>query len=96
MNGADNIGLGQRQDVIVADQILAVIRKLRASKIRFSEPCALHHRTHGAVEYENALTGGQLKLLSARFNDGHQAASLTARIPKAWQMPWVSSARFRV
>ena len=50
MNILDRLGLGQRQQIVIAAQILCVVREPLRAKIAFRELVALDHRAHGAVE----------------------------------------------
>ncbi len=66
MDAADDMRLGQQQQVVVAFDIDGMIREaaarasvtakqLGASIMRFSQLVTLDHRTHCAVQYQDAL-----------------------------------------
>ena len=50
MNILDRLGLRQRQQIVIAPQILGVTLEAFAAEIAFRELMALDHRAHGAVE----------------------------------------------
>ena len=52
---ADNGGLGQDQQVVVALEVVRMILEPLAAIIGFLQPVALDHRAHGSVEDEQAL-----------------------------------------
>ena len=58
---ADHVGPRQHQQVVVALQVLAVVREAFAAEVGLAEPVALDHRAHGAVDDGDALVqqGGQ-------------------------------------
>ncbi len=50
----DDGGGGQAEDVVGAFEVAWMIREPRAAVAGFVEPVALNHRSHRAVEDENA------------------------------------------
>ena len=62
MDRADDIGLRQHQQIVVAFQVVRVRRELGPAIVGFTELVALDHRTHRAVEDQDALLeqGGEL------------------------------------
>ncbi len=54
----DRLGLGQRQQIVVAAQVAQPVGKPFAAKLFFGETITLDHRAHRAVEHEDALLGG--------------------------------------
>jgi hypothetical protein len=63
MNAADHVRLRQHEDVVVPAQVTWMIGKSPAAKIRFAQPLTLDHRTHRAVQEQEALTGDALDLV---------------------------------
>ena len=55
VDAADDRGLGQHQQVVVAFEVVRVIGEARAAVVGFLQTVALDHRAHGAVEDEQAL-----------------------------------------
>ena len=55
MNIADDLGLGQGQNVAVIEQIFLIFGEPLTTGIRLFETIAANRRSHGAVEHENAL-----------------------------------------
>jgi hypothetical protein len=53
VNRADQIGLGQHQEVVVAFQVVGMRGEAATAVIRLLQPMTLDHRAHGAVENEN-------------------------------------------
>ena len=53
MDVADDPGLRQRQQVVIALEVAAERREALAAVAGFVEPVALDHGAHGAVEDEN-------------------------------------------
>ena len=52
---ADDVGPRERQDVVVALEIAAVMQEPLAAVAALIQPMLLHHRAHGAVEQHDAL-----------------------------------------
>ncbi len=65
MDAADDIGLGQRQQIVVAFEGALVVDQGFPTEIFFGEPMLLNHCTHGTIEYEDALIGSVLKCTAA-------------------------------
>ena len=55
MDVGHNIRSGQDQHIVVAPQIMPVRSEALPAKVRFSEPAALDHGTHGAVNDQDTL-----------------------------------------
>ena len=68
MDLADDVGPGERQQVVVALQVVVVIGQQRAAEVGFVQPITLDHRTHRAVDEQDAL--GEL-LAEAVGGHGH-------------------------
>jgi hypothetical protein len=62
VDAADQVGLGQAQQVVVPPQVTGPVREPLAAVVRLLELVPLDHRPHGAVEDEQALLerGGEL------------------------------------
>ncbi len=58
MNLADELGLGQRQQVVVALLVAAVVGEPLAAVVGLGQAVGLDHRPHRAVEHEDALAQG--------------------------------------
>ena len=88
---ADDVRLGQHEQVVVALEVAWVILEARATIACLVELIALNHGAHGAVEDQDALLRLSLQRGDA-FVPGHCAASAlgvaveTGRKPKRWQM----------
>jgi hypothetical protein len=54
MDACDDLGLRDRQQIIVAAQIAAPVDKTLTSKIRLGQPMPLNHRAHGTVQNDQA------------------------------------------
>jgi hypothetical protein len=50
MDTRDDLGLRDRQQIIVAAQIGAPLDKTAAAKFGLGQPMPLNHRAHGAVQ----------------------------------------------
>ena len=61
MDVADDLGPGEREQVVVAPERLRVVGEARAPEVVLRERVALDHRAHGAVEHEDAFAeeGGE-------------------------------------
>jgi hypothetical protein len=55
MNILDDLGLGNREDIVVAFQRKGMILKTLSPEIAFFKVMTLDHRAHGAVDDENTL-----------------------------------------
>ena len=55
---ADHVRAGEHEQIVVAPQIASVGREPRPAEVGLAEPPALDHRTHRAVEDEDAFSGG--------------------------------------
>ena len=88
--------------IVVAAQIAAPIGESAAAKIGFAQAVALDHGAHGAIHDDQALCqqGEERRGSRRQWIFPHQATfALSAsrgRNPSAWQMAYVSSARFNV
>ncbi len=60
MDGADDVGLGQHQQVVVALQVAGPVGEAVAAEVGLAQPVLLDHRPHRAVEDQDTL--GQLGL----------------------------------
>ncbi len=58
MDGADDVGLGKDEQVVVALHVARPVGKASAAVIGLAQVILLNHRAHRAVEDEDAL--GQL------------------------------------
>ena len=65
MDIADDLRLGERQQIIVALEIGGVIGKALTTIVCLREPVSLNHRTHGAVEHENPCREQLIELRQA-------------------------------
>ncbi len=54
MNIADNPRLGEREQIVVAFEVVRKIGKAAPPIIAFSELVALDHRAHGAIQNQDA------------------------------------------
>ena len=61
VDAADDVGPRETEEVVVALEILAVIREALAAEVGLAELVALDHRAHRAVEHRNTLVeqGGE-------------------------------------
>ena len=103
---ADDLGLGQRQDVHVALEVRGPVGETLAPVGRLVESVGLDHGAHGAVEQQDTL-GEQpfqhrpgvpprhLTVASAPRGP-EDAAARRGRTPRMWQMAKTRSPRFRV
>ena len=89
---ADDIGPAEGEQIVVALQVRGVIGEAFAPVPRLVQGMGLDHRSHGAVEHENA-PGQQFLEHGRRFAVLHRAAfsswpvgSALARTPRTWQM----------
>ena len=96
MNTADGVGLGQRQEIVIAFDVDIVRGQQVAAKIRLFQAELLDHGAHGAVEDENPLPRQRLQLFRTLGHGAALGSGAAARMPRAWQIARVSSARFRV
>ena len=55
MNIGDELRAGERQDVVVALEITAVIREALGTECRLRQPFPLHHGAHGPIEQDHAF-----------------------------------------
>ena len=55
---AHDVGTRERQQVVVAAEVLVEVPEPLAAELRFRELVALDHRAHGAVQHEDALLQG--------------------------------------
>ena len=62
MHLADDVGLAQREQVVVALLVAAVVGEPLAAVVGLGQAVGLDHRPHGAVEHEDALAqcGGEV------------------------------------
>jgi hypothetical protein len=75
---ADDRGLGQHEEIVVALEIVREILETRASVARLVELVALDHGAHGAVEDEDALIGLALQRGNA-FLASHDATLVSVK-----------------
>ena len=54
----DDVGLGQREQVVVALQVARPVGEALAAVARLGGPVALDHRAHGAVDAPGSARGG--------------------------------------
>ena len=83
MDAPDEVGLRQRQQVVVASQVARPVAKALAAELRLVQALALDHGAHGAVEDEDPLAhqGGELRAAIAmrhRFPENKNARSACA------------------
>src|SRR5262249_50165323 len=95
---ADDVGLRQHQQIVVALEVVRMPRKAAAAEIGFLEAIILDHHAPGAIEHENPLASGARQpfepLLSCLI---HAAAWFCADLmPRMLQTAKVSSAWFSV
>ena len=55
MDILDDIGPGERQQIVVAGQVLMPVGKPLTSEVRLGKFERLDHRAHSPVEHENPL-----------------------------------------
>ena len=55
VNAAHHVGAGEDQQVVVALEVFRMIGKARAAVVGLAKPVLLDHRTHGAIENQDAL-----------------------------------------
>ena len=65
MDGADHLGLRQQQQVVVALELLRVVREARAAIVSLRETAALDHGAHGAVQDQDALVEEAVEQIAA-------------------------------
>ena len=87
---ADDLGLGEHEEIVVALEIARVLLEARAAIAGLVQLVALDHGAHGAIQDEDALLGFALQRGNAFFT-GHDAAFAAAnafagRKPSKWQM----------
>jgi len=76
----DDLRLGQHEEVVVAAQLLVVVREPLAAVVGLRRPVALDHRPHRAVEQHDALGQGLAECLlraHRRFSFGLLANNVT-------------------
>ena len=103
MNRRNDGRLGERQEIVVALEVAGPVREALAAEFHLAQAPALNHRPHRAVEdhqpppekLEERLAIAHLPLEVHSGNPGMHAAECGRR-PSAWQMAYVSSARFSV
>ena len=88
----DDVGPAEGEQIVVALQVRRVIGEAFAPVPGLVQPMGLDHRSHGAVEHENA-PGQQVLEHGRRFGVLHRAdfsswpvGSALARTPRTWQM----------
>ncbi len=100
MDLADQLGTGQRQQVVVALEVARPVAEALAAVISLAEPVRLDDGSHRAVEHQDPLAK-QAPELADTFGSQHRHApcagrAAAGRTPSAWQIAYVSSARFNV
>jgi hypothetical protein len=65
VNLADDLRLRERQQIVVALEIMPEIAKTIAAVVSLVEPVTLNHRAHGAIENQDALSEQRLELVNA-------------------------------
>ncbi len=55
MDGADDLGLRQRQEIVVALEVSRPVRKPFPTVVSFFESVGLNHRPHGAIQEQDAF-----------------------------------------
>ena len=105
MDVGDDIRARERQEIVVALEIAAVILETLAAEIRFLELARLDHGAHGAVQQQDALARSRSSSAETvhggfryRWRAGRAALPVrgAARMPNRRQMARVSSGRLRV
>jgi len=56
VDGLDDVGLGQAEQVVVALEVTGPFGEPLAPEVRLGQPVPLDHGPHGAVEHEDAPT----------------------------------------
>ena len=71
MDAGDRLGLGEREQVVVAAQVARPVGEPAAAEVGLAEPVLLDHRAHRAVEHEDArLQEGGQRLRAVRAQGG--------------------------
>ena len=84
VNRLDQLGLRDRQEIIVAAEVPGPVRESIAAEIGLAQPAALNHGAHGAIEDDESFPeqlqeGGSTRVLGLRrpsargFRHCHQA-----------------------
>ncbi len=72
MDLGDDAGTRERQEIVVAAEILGVGAQPLAPEVRLIQGVGLDHRPHGAIEDEDALRERGAKLGQAVLSIGHR------------------------
>ena len=73
MDRGDDLGLGEREQVVVALQVAGPVGEALAAVARLVGPVALDRRAHGAVDHQDPLAQQRRQLLGgvrADVDDG--------------------------
>ena len=62
VDGADDVGLGQHEQVVVALHVAGPIGKARAAEVGLAQPVLLDHRAHSPIEDEDTARQLLMKL----------------------------------
>src|SRR5689334_3548178 len=79
VNLADHLWPGQHQQVVIPFEIVRVIAEPLAAEIGLRQPIALNHRSHRAIEQQDAFGEKLVKTLGG----GHRALFLPLAIKTA-------------
>ena len=101
MDLADDLGLGQREEVVVAAQVLRVVGEALATEGGLVEAPVLEHRAHRPVEDDDPLAeqvrqAGETRGPAERRGGGrgrHDATPLVAVAAEATARGWRSRIR---
>ena len=101
MDPADDLGLGQREQVVVTLQVLRVVGEALAAEVGLVEVLLLEHRAHRPVEDDDPLAEQVRQAREARGSgerrgsgrDGHVATPLVAVGAEATVRGWRSRMR---
>ena len=55
VNGGNDLGLGQHQQVVIAFQIALPVGKTLTAKVALFQTVALDHGAHAAIQHQNSL-----------------------------------------
>ena len=85
---ADDVGLGERKEIVVPFQVPGGVAEAFAAIARFVQPIALDHRPHRPVEKEDALvekTAEFARKVTTRHSPfPSSGASDVGRAPRTW------------
>ena len=74
MNALNQLGPRQRQQVVIALQVAAVIAETLAPVVGFLKPFGLDHGPHGAVDNQNSAAQGGFEGVRGGVRGVHRAS----------------------